>query len=220
MHQAVTHIPATTANLGPGYDCLGIALALGNRVTVERLDSGSRAAGMPAQAAERFFAAAAVTPFAFTWSIAGEVPQSRGMGSSVTVRLGILHGLNELSGRPLDAFAIFMLCAELEGHPDNAAPAAFGGFAVSKPGREADHHTRGRVVALRPAHSGFRGEHTRSSEGAARYARSQASRGKLRECLSYHCSLRHAGLREFARLPSPTIYTNRIASRSSRSSRQ
>ena len=82
MHQAVTHVPATTANLGPGYDCLGIALALGNRVTVERLDSSPRAAGMPAQAAERFFAAAAVKPFPFAWSIAGDVPRSRGMGSA------------------------------------------------------------------------------------------------------------------------------------------
>jgi homoserine kinase len=56
------------------------------------------------------------------------------MGSSVTVRLGLLHGLNELSGEPLDAFRIFELCAELEGHPDNAAPAAFGGFTVAKSG--------------------------------------------------------------------------------------
>jgi homoserine kinase len=45
-----------------------------------------------------------------------------------------LHGLNELAGRPLDGIRLFDLCAELEGHPDNAAPAAFGGFAVSKQG--------------------------------------------------------------------------------------
>ena len=89
---------------------------------------------MAAKAADSFFATGVVAPFPFTYSITGEVPQSRGMGSSVTVRLGILHGLNELCRGPLDAFRIFMLCAELEGHPDNAAPAAFGGFAVSKPG--------------------------------------------------------------------------------------
>jgi homoserine kinase len=135
MHQAVTRVPATTANLGPGYDCLGIALALGNRITVTKGDPNSTPADdMASQAANRFFATARVEPFPYSWSIQGEVPQSRGMGSSVTVRLGILHGLNELVGRPLDAVRIFMLCAELEGHPDNAAPAAFGGFAVSKPG--------------------------------------------------------------------------------------
>jgi homoserine kinase len=46
----------------------------------------------------------------------------------------LLHGLNEVAGRSLDAYRLFELCAELEGHPDNAAPAAFGGFAVSKQG--------------------------------------------------------------------------------------
>jgi homoserine kinase len=53
------------------------------------------------------------------------------LGSSATIRLGILHGLNELTGRPLDRLSIFRLCAKLEGHPDNAAPSSFGGFAVA-----------------------------------------------------------------------------------------
>lgn len=133
MSQAIISVPATTANLGPGFDCLGIALALGNRVTVSRSEA-SAPSGMAADAAEKFFAAAYGERFGFTWSIEGEVPQSRGMGSSVTVRLGLLHGLNEIAGKPLDAYRLFELCAELEGHPDNAAPAAFGGFAVSKQG--------------------------------------------------------------------------------------
>jgi homoserine kinase len=49
----------------------------------------------------------------------------------VTVRLGLLAGLNALVGEPLDRAALFEVCAELEGHPDNAAPAAFGGFTVA-----------------------------------------------------------------------------------------
>ncbi|MEQ1861430.1 MAG: homoserine kinase [Chthoniobacteraceae bacterium] len=132
MREITTHVPATTANIGPGFDCLGIALALGNRVRVT--DGSDAANGMAADAAEKFFAASGRERFDFAWSIEGDVPQSRGMGSSVTVRLGLLHGLNELAGRPLDAVRLFDLCAELEGHPDNAAPAAFGGFAVSKQG--------------------------------------------------------------------------------------
>jgi homoserine kinase len=52
------------------------------------------------------------------------------LGSSATVRLGILFGLNRLSGEPLDRLTLFRLCAESEGHPDNAAPATFGGFTV------------------------------------------------------------------------------------------
>jgi homoserine kinase len=133
MLEVTTHVPGTTANLGPGFDCLGIALALGNRVRVRRSEAGNSST-MIAEAAGKFFAATGGAPFGFEWSIEGEVPQSRGMGSSVTVRLGILHGLNELSGRPLGGYPLFELCAELEGHPDNAAPAAFGGFAVSKQG--------------------------------------------------------------------------------------
>lgn len=132
MQAATISVPATTANLGPGFDCLGIALALRNRVRVT--DGTDAANGMAAEAAEKFFAAASVKRFGFAWSIEGDVPQSRGMGSSVTVRLGLLHGLNEIAGRPLDEVRLFELCAELEGHPDNAAPAAFGGFAVSKLG--------------------------------------------------------------------------------------
>jgi len=59
------------------------------------------------------------------------------------VRLGILHGLNALSGTPLDAADIFALCVELEGHPDNAAPAAFGGFTIARPGSALQRYTVG-----------------------------------------------------------------------------
>jgi homoserine kinase len=81
-------------------------------------------------AAERFFNQARCHKFSFSFSIAEQVPRCRGLGSSATVRLGILLGLNRLSGEPLDRLTLFRLCAESEGHPDNAAPAAFGGFTV------------------------------------------------------------------------------------------
>jgi len=86
---------------------------------------------MVSAVADQFFAGAGIAPFLFSWKIAGSVPSSRGLGSSVTVRLGLLHGLNELAGRPLGRQALFKICAKLEGHPDNAAPAAFGGFTVA-----------------------------------------------------------------------------------------
>ncbi len=128
-------VPATTANLGPGFDCLGIAMQLYNRVTVRR-GGPAQPHVMATDAAAKFFTAAHVDSFAFHWEIEGDVPQSRGMGSSVTVRLGLLHGLNELSGRPLTRERIFELCAILEGHPDNAAPGSFGGFTVAKVGAQ------------------------------------------------------------------------------------
>jgi homoserine kinase len=124
-------VPASTANLGPGFDCLGVALQIYNKVTVRR-GGPAQAHVMATDAAAKFFSAAHVPSFAFHWEIEGDVPQSRGMGSSVTIRLGVLHGLNELSGRPLDRERLYELCAVLEGHPDNAAPGAFGGFTAAK----------------------------------------------------------------------------------------
>jgi len=131
MNSITLRVPATTANLGPGYDCLGVALRIYNRITVQKGRPAAKPHPMAVKAASRFFEIAEVAPFDFDWSITGDVPRSRGLGSSVTVRLGILHGLNELAGDILEREELFLLCAELEGHPDNAAPAEFGGFTVA-----------------------------------------------------------------------------------------
>jgi homoserine kinase len=129
-------VPATSANLGPGYDCLGLALNLHNRITVSRLSGNPRtetAHRMVEQIAALFFQQPEVKigPFPFSWKIAGDVPSSRGLGSSVTVRLGVLMGLNELSGKPLSPARLYQLCSEAEGHPDNVGPAIFGGFVLA-----------------------------------------------------------------------------------------
>ncbi|MFA7343957.1 MAG: homoserine kinase [Terrimicrobiaceae bacterium] len=132
MNEVRVRVPASTANLGPGFDCLGIALRLYNTTTVRR-GRGPAKGEMAGEAAALFFRESGIRRFAFHWEVEGSVPRSRGLGSSVTVRLGVLHGLNELAGRPLGRADIFRLCAMLEGHPDNAAPAAFGGFTISPP---------------------------------------------------------------------------------------
>lgn len=124
-------VPGTTANLGPGFDSFGLALDLANLVTITQ-EPGTPLPPMVAATAESYFLGSNLTPFPLSWKIKGSVPQARGLGSSVTVRLGVLMGLNELSGRPLSREGIFRLCAELEGHPDNAAPALFGGFAIAR----------------------------------------------------------------------------------------
>ena len=131
MDTVTFRVPASTSNLGPGYDALGVALRVFNHVTVRRENAAPPPDAMPAEAAAQFFQRAEVGPFPFAWQVEGEVPRSRGMGSSVTVRLGLLAGLNELAGAPLDRTDLFQICAHLEGHPDNAAPAAFGGFTVA-----------------------------------------------------------------------------------------
>jgi homoserine kinase len=130
MTFARVRVPATSANLGPGFDSLGVAVRLYNTTTVFK-GRGPAPGDMASEAADLFFKESQTKPFAFHWSVEGDVPRSRGLGSSVTVRLGVLHGLNELAGRPLDRHAVFRLCSELEGHPDNAAPGAYGGFCVA-----------------------------------------------------------------------------------------
>ncbi len=129
MQQVTVRVPASTSNLGPGFDCLGVALRIHNDVTVTR-GAKSRSQGVMEEAADLFFHHTRRAPFSFSVSITGNVPPSRGLGSSVTVRLGVLHALNALTGNCVDRLSIFQLCAELEGHPDNAAPAVFGGFTV------------------------------------------------------------------------------------------
>jgi len=131
MQEITVRVPGSTSNLGPGFDCLGVALRIHNSVTVIRASSGEAAhPRIVSEAADRFFKQARCRAFSFSCSIAEQLPRSRGLGSSATVRLGILLALNHLSGEPLDRLTVFQLCAELEGHPDNAAPATFGGFTV------------------------------------------------------------------------------------------
>src|SRR4051812_6080741 len=129
MQQVTVRIPASTSNLGPGFDCLGIALRIYNEIIISR-GRGKASRKMVASAADSFFKRAAAKPFAFACNITGEIPPSRGLGSSAAIRLGVVHGLNDLVGRPLQRREIFELCAQLEGHPDNAAPACYGGFNV------------------------------------------------------------------------------------------
>jgi homoserine kinase len=129
MQQVTVRIPASTSNLGPGFDCLGVALRIYNNLTVTR-GAGSRPSRIVSRAAALFFREAGRRSFSFSCSGIEQIPRMRGLGASAAVRTGVLHALNELAGRPLDRFSIFMLCTRLEGHPDNAAPAIFGGFTV------------------------------------------------------------------------------------------
>ncbi len=139
MQQVTVRVPASTSNLGPGYDCLGVALRFYNSITMVRGKiHRSSHPRIVSDAAERFFKQTRRRTFSFSCSIVEQVPRCRGLGSSATIRLGALLGLNRLSGDPLDRVSLFKLCAELEGHPDNAAPASFGGFTVVGSARRDD----------------------------------------------------------------------------------
>jgi homoserine kinase len=129
MKQVTVRVPASTSNLGPGFDCLGVALRIYSNVIVTR-GAKSRLPPIARAAADLFFQRTRCPQFSFSISVKGDVPSSRGLGGSATVRLGVLFAMNVLSGNRLERSSIFQLGAQLEGHPDNAAPAAFGGFTV------------------------------------------------------------------------------------------
>ena len=144
MTSATVRIPGTTANLGSGFDTLGLAVALYNRATVRRRsdrrveitspiaeEARAGALAMLEEAAAAFFKKTHAQRFGVDLHLAGDVPIARGLGSSVTARLGCVAGLNALAGSPLDRQGLLEVVAALEGHPDNAAPAVFGGFTAA-----------------------------------------------------------------------------------------
>src|ERR671924_370348 len=107
MKQVIVRVPASTSNLGPGFDCLGVALRLYNKVIIALDPTPKRHPGIVAEAGELFFATARRQPFPFSFSSRGEIPRSRGLGSSASIRVGVLHALNRLAGEPLDAPSVF-----------------------------------------------------------------------------------------------------------------
>jgi homoserine kinase len=135
-------VPGSTSNCGAGFDTLGLALQIYNRVRLQRSSSGIAAvAARPADArgqamveatAGAFFATARVKPFGFVYEISGDVPPARGLGSSMTVIGGVLAGLNTLSGALLSLHQLVEIATALEGHPDNASAAILGGFCVAR----------------------------------------------------------------------------------------
>jgi homoserine kinase len=137
-------VPASTSNLGSGFDTLGIAFKLYNKVRVtQRKTKGVNLISPIAQsewpkvtvivyeAFKLFLARTRKAGFGIDVAITGNVPSERGLGASATVRLGVVAALNELTRARLPREALLDIVAELEGHPDNAAPAALGGFTVA-----------------------------------------------------------------------------------------
>jgi homoserine kinase len=131
VQQVTVRVPASTSNLGPGFDCLGVALRLYNEITIKR-SANVRHIPIVREVAAAFFRQTNCKRFGFSCVIAGEVPIARGLGSSATIRVGLLLALNEIACTHLTRRDIFAIAAELEKHPDNVAPATFGGFTVTR----------------------------------------------------------------------------------------
>lgn len=148
-------VPATSANIGPGFDCMGLALPIYNTVTIEEtvlpgtgveinvisdsdavdpaslehipLDENS----IVYKAIELLYNSIGQTPSELKITIHSSIPVTRGLGSSSSVIVGALLAANELLGRPADEAALLSIATEIEGHPDNVAPAILGGLIIA-----------------------------------------------------------------------------------------
>ena len=142
-------VPATTANLGPGFDCLGMALSLTNEIDVIPLDAppdpaelveieGEGVLELPSDdrnmivyGMHRVFARAGLTPPPFKLCTRNHIPMMSGLGSSSAAIVGGLVAGNELIVRPFSRDDLLTLATEMEGHPDNVGPALLGGLIVA-----------------------------------------------------------------------------------------
>src|SRR5258706_1127133 len=137
-------VPATSANLGPGFDSLGLALDLWNETAITlAIEFSVRVKGegedklsndknnLIFRAAQRLAECAGRSLPQFHADCVNQIPLSSGLGSSAAATLTGLLAANALLGTPLLKEEILGLASEMEGHPDNVAPALMGGLVVS-----------------------------------------------------------------------------------------
>lgn len=135
-------VPATSANMGPGFDSIGIALNLYNRFSMEECDhidiSSTGGESIPNdetnlvyQCAKRVYEICGKPMSGLRLIEDCSIPQTRGLGSSSACTVAGLLGANALLGNPLHQENIIDLAAAIEGHPDNSTPAILGGFCTS-----------------------------------------------------------------------------------------
>lgn len=148
-------VPATVANVGPGFDCLGLALPIYNTITIEEtvlpgtgveinvlanddLSDELSLEHIPMdensiiyKAVELLYNSIGQNPTELKITVHSDIPIAKGLGSSASVIVGGLIAANELLGRPADEAALLSIATEVEGHPDNITPAIVGGLVMS-----------------------------------------------------------------------------------------
>ena len=148
-------VPATTANFGSGFDCLGMALPIYNVITIEETvlpgtgieiniisetddDDEFAIEHIPKdenniiyKAVEMLYNSIGQSPSELKINIKSQIPIAKGLGSSASIIVGGLYAANELLNRPADEAALLSIAAEVEGHPDNVTPAIVGGLVLT-----------------------------------------------------------------------------------------
>lgn len=152
----IVSVPATTANMGPGFDCLGMALNLYNEIhmslspgklSIEILGEGSAdirrdEKNIVWQAAQRVFREVGQENPGLAIKLINNIPAARGLGSSAAAIVGGLVAANQLTGGKLSQDKLLAMATELEGHPDNVAPALLGGMVISVVADGIVHHLK------------------------------------------------------------------------------
>lgn len=142
-------VPATSANLGPGFDCLGLALNVWNEITFEPANkltyqvTGEGAEKLNKGTKNLLTKAFSLLHEAHGKSMGGvkicadnQILMSSGLGSSAAAIVAGLFGANEMLGNPFSEYDLLKLATDMEGHPDNVAPALLGGLVVSVMARD------------------------------------------------------------------------------------
>lgn len=151
--KAACRVPASVSNLGPGFDSLGLALQLHNelaaeigpnKTSVEIIGEGENElprdeSNLVVQAMFKTFQRLGRKPIPVWVRCHNRIPLERGLGSSSSAIAGGVFLANELLGRPMDRDQLFQVAAEIEGHPDNVAPALLGGLTVAVEGENGNY---------------------------------------------------------------------------------
>ena len=148
-------VPASSANIGPGFDCLGMALPIYNTITIEETvlpgtgieinmmseeetidemvfdDIPKDENNLVYKAVEMLYNSIGQVPSELKINIQTGIPITRGLGSSSSIVVGGLLAANKLLGNPADETALLAIATEVEGHPDNVAPAILGGVVLA-----------------------------------------------------------------------------------------
>lgn len=138
-------VPASSANLGPGFDVLGLALAVYNKIEIEPAAESSltivgEGVGLLPTGKENLLWKTMAAFYEketketlpkLRIKVTNNIPLARGMGSSAAVIVGAILAANEISGRGLSRGEIFTLAADIEGHPDNVAATVYGGATIA-----------------------------------------------------------------------------------------
>ncbi|MEF9918698.1 MAG: homoserine kinase [Eubacterium sp.] len=150
-------VPATSANIGPGFDAFGMAFQLYNIFSFEERANGKLTirgverkyqgkSNLVYKAMLKVFNEIHYTPKGLYIYTDVNIPVSRGLGSSAACIVGGLVGANTMCDAPLTGKELFDMAVEMEGHPDNVAPAMFGGLVVSLGTRDSNYYIKKEIA--------------------------------------------------------------------------